>query len=131
MTRETKAQRLAREATVAEKYRADFLSSYPTRLLDLVYYYSNKNPSKFSVDRVDDTNFLFETTQEWSREFVLPRELTEYSRNVDLDLMEAEDALKAYAAEVAEEVRKSAVKTAALKRVTELFNEEERKLLGL
>ena len=131
MARETAAQRKEREANVAEKYRRDFLVGYANRLLDLVYDYSNQNPSEFSVDRLDDDKFLFETTQNWAREFVLPRELTEYSSTVFYDLLEAEDALKEYEADRAEESRKANALLAAMKKAKEMFTEEERQLLGL
>ena len=96
MARETAAQRKAREQAERTQAEQAFLASYPRRLLNLVFEYSNKNSNVFTVDRLENDQFLFETAQDWAREFVLPAELTEYNQSVFVDMLEAEDALKAY-----------------------------------
>lgn len=131
MARETKAQRLEREAAERLAYRNEFLSSYPQRLLNLVYEYGNKAPDKFSVDRLEGTKFILETSVGWEQMFTLPAVLTEYDDEVACDVRCAEEALVAYQHEREEEQRRSLVRRQALEKMQTLFNDEERELLGM
>ena len=133
MARETKAERLAREEAERAKYVAQFVVQYPRRLLQLVYAYSNTNSNRFSVkyNSEEDTFTLTMTESDWSDQYVFPAILTEYKSAYDSDMYDAESMLESYARELAEEARRATVRAEAWKKVNEMFNAEEQKLLGL
>ena len=133
MARETKAERLAREAAERAEYQAKFVAAYPRRLLQLVYAYSNTNPNRFTVKYHSEQDWFQLSSLEpsWQEAYVLPATLTEYDYKLDNAMDEAEALLESYAKELAEEARKANVRAEAWKKVNEMFNAEEKKLLGL
>lgn len=133
MARETKAERLAREAAERAEYMAQFVVLYPRRLLQLVYAYSNTNPNRFSVkfNSEADTFTLTVTESDWSDQYVFPATLTEYKSAYESDMYDAESMLESYAQEMAELARKATVRAEAWKKVSEMFTSEEREMLGL
>lgn len=126
MARETKVEREAREETLRNEFYAKFVAVYPDRLLNLVYEYGTLG-CDFRVER-DGESFYFLTD---GSSYLLPAKIEYYSPNLDNTLGSAEYEVDSYRREEAERRRLNNVRAEARRKVAELLNDEERKLLGL
>ena len=129
MARETKTQREIREAIEKVERQKLFVDSYPQRLLNLVFSYSNFGNGRFAISK-DDDMFQF-SPDNWRTCYVLPMKLDVYLIDYHASVEELEYEVESYLRELEEEKRKEAVRSDALRKVSELFTEEERRLLGL
>jgi len=126
MARETKAERLAREAREREERLEAERLAYPLRLMNLLERVSAEptltltvKDGRFNVeDRNDRYRSDYFLTYTWSEGAqVALEELTYKVDNLEAERAEAE--------------RRYAVKKEAERKVRELLSEEERELLGL
>ncbi len=133
MARETKAQREERLEAEREAFRAEFVAQYPQRLTRLVFEFA----TLWSVPRVkryNENSYVFmseDTRNTWNSEWVLPDVLPNYREDVRDNLETVESEVQYYKDYLAEQERKANVRAEALRKVNELFTEEERKLLNL
>lgn len=126
MARETKAERLAREAQEREERLEAERSAYPLRLMNLLERVSAEptltltvKDGRFNVeDRNDRYRSDYFLTYAWSEGAQVALEELTYKVN-DLE------------AERAEAERRYQVKKEAERKVRELLSDEERELLGL
>lgn len=126
MARETKAERLEREARErAERMEAERLA-YPLRLMNLLERVSAEPTLTLTVK---DGFFNVEDREDrYRKDYVLSYSYTPDANAFLEDLTYTVDELEA---KRAEENRRYAVKKEAERKVRELLNDEERKLLGL
>jgi len=133
MARETKAQREERLEAEREAFRAEFVAQYPQRLTRLVFEFATLWPTA-RVKRYDENSYVFmsePTRNTWNSEWVLPDVLSNYRQDVYDNLETVESEVQYYKDFLAEQDRKAQVKAEALRKVNEMFTEEERKLLNL
>ena len=126
MARETKAERLAREAREREERMEAERSAYPLRLMNLLERVSTEPTLTLTV-----SNGFFNVEDREDRyrnDYVLPYSYSPDANAVLDDLTYKVDEL---AAERAESERRYAVKKEAERKVREMLNDEERELLGL
>ena len=126
MARETKAEREARETAELAAYQTQFVSEYPARLLNLVYEYGTLG-CDFRVKR-DESLFYFETDHS---SYNLPDKIYGYGIGVDGTLQSVEYEIESYRREEEEKRRLRNVRLEAMRKITEVLNDEERNLLGL
>lgn len=126
MARETKAERLEREARErAERMEAERLA-YPLRLMNLLERVSAEPTLTLTVK---DGFFNVEDREDrYRKDYVLSYSYTPDANAFLEDLTYTVDELEA---KRAEENRRYAVKKEAERKVRELLNDEERELLGL
>ena len=126
MARETKAERLEREARErAERMEAERLA-YPLRLMNLLERVSAEPTLTLTVK---DGFFNVEDREDrYRKDYVLSYSYTPDANAFLEDLTYTVDELEA---KRAEENRRYAVKKEAERKVRELLSEEERELLGL
>ena len=126
MARETKAERLAREAREREERMEAERSAYPLRLMNLLERVSAEPTLTLTVSNgffnVEDRN------DRYRNDYVLSYSYSPDANVVLEDLTYKVDALEE---ERAEAERRYAVKKEAERKVRELLSEEERELLGL
>lgn len=135
MARETKAERLAREAELRQLRERAFLTEYPAKLTQLVYEFATKDTSKFEVKRntVESTFELNALTDRgyFKQSYTLPFLLEQYNPAIEMEVQEAEWQISEYDRRLAEEQRLREVKKTALKKLNELLSDEERAALNL
>ena len=126
MARETKAERLAREAREREERLEAERSTYPLRLMNLLERATNLSNFELSVrngffrvvDRAARYDSEYELSYSWSTDHQAVLEnLTWKVESVEQELAEAQ--------------RRYEVKKEAERKVRELLSDEERELLGL
>lgn len=126
MARETKAERLAREATEKEARLATEREEYPVRLMAVLERVSNLGNFDLAVKNgfftVTDRNARYDSTYE------LPYSWSE-ANQVYLENLEWKVA--SVIEEQLEAQRRYEVKKEAERKVRELLTDEERELLGL
>lgn len=128
MARETKAERLEREALARQMAEATASSEYPARLMRSL----DRAVNSFNYElTVDEGLFVLtdrDADYDWERQFKLS-----YSWDMDSqDYLDTLDSrLDRKAAERAERERRRAVEAEARRKVRELLSDEERELLGL
>ena len=126
MARETKAERLAREAREREERMEAERSAYPLRLMNLLERVSAEPTLTLTVSNgffnVEDRN------DRYRNDYVLSYSYSPDANVVLEDLTYKVDYLEA---ERAEAERRYQVKKEAERKVRELLSEEERELLGL
>ena len=126
MARETKAERLAREAREREERMEAERLAYPLRLMNLLERVSAEPTLTLTVANgffnVEDRN------DRYRNDYVLSYSYSPDANTVLDDLTYKVDDLEA---ERAEAERRYAVKKEAERKVRELLSEEERELLGL
>ena len=126
MARETKAERLAREAREREERMEAERSAYPLRLMNLLERVSAEPTLTLTVKdgffNVEDRNDRYRS------DYFLSYSWSEGGQVALEDLTYKVDELEA---ERAEAERRYAVKKEAERKVRELLSEEERELLGL
>jgi len=131
MARETAAERKNREAMAVIAEYARVKAEYPVRLMSLMAEYEYipgftfKKDDERNVDHDPATCFLFSIDNAKSFAYRLPAEMVEWNNYYDLE--SAEQEVKEYFNNLAEEERKYNVKVAAMAKLTA----EERELLGL
>ena len=126
MARETKAERLAREAREREERMEAERSAYPLRLMNLLERVSAEPTLTLTV-----ANGLFnveDRNDRYRNDYVLSYSYSPDANAVLEDLTYKVDALEE---ERAEANRRYEVKKEAERKVRELLSEEERELLGL
>lgn len=126
MARETKAERLAREAREREERMEAERSAYPLRLMNLLERVSAEPTLTLTV-----ANGLFnveDRNDRYRNDYVLSYSYSPDANAVLEDLTYKVDDLDA---ERAEANRRYEVKKEAERKVRELLSEEERELLGL
>ena len=126
MARETKAERLVREAVEREARLEADRSAYPLRLMNLLERVTAEPTLTLTV-----SNGFFNVEDRearYRRDYVLSYSHSPESNAVLEDLSYKVDELEA---ERAEQNRRYAVKKEAERKVRELLSEEERNLLGL
>lgn len=126
MARETKAERLVREAVEREARLEADRSAYPLRLMNLLERVSAEPTLTLTVK---DGFFNVEDREDrYRKDYVLSYSYTPDANAFLEDLTYTVDELEA---KRAEENRRYAVKKEAERKVRELLSEEERNLLGL
>ena len=121
MARETKAQRLEREAAERAAYEAEMAATYPQRLMEMLERATNQN---FELEVKEGKFVLSDRDDRYERAV----ELTlEYSRENQEGLHELDWRVDMKEAAQREAERKAQVKRTALSKLTE----EEREALGL
>ena len=123
MARETKAERLAREAAEQAAYEAAQAATYPERLMAALEEATTKNNYELKV-----RDGLFELRDRDSSDYDLALTLTyQYNTHSQSALEDLEWDLRGKAQERAEAERRYQVRQAALNKLSK----EERELLGL
>lgn len=126
MAKETKSERKERELV---ENKVAFLSAtekYTLRLLNLVVNVAVINDNAITVKRGSNANeYIFYCRIHYLSVVLLPAVMTTWEHFYDLERVE--DSIREYYAEIEEDKRKYAVKTAALAKL----NPEELELLGL
>lgn len=126
MARETKAERLAREAREREERMEAERLAYPLRLMNLLERVSAEPTLTLTVS---NGYFNVEDREDrYRKDYVLSYSYSPDANAVLDDLTYKVDDL---AAERAEAERRYAVKKEAERKVRELLSDEERELLGL
>ena len=126
MTRETKAERIAREAAELAAYHEKFVAEYPDRLLNLVYQYGTLG-ADFRIRKIGSL-FHFQTDH---RLYRLPDKIIGYGLGVDDELQSAEYEVEQFEREEVERRRLRDVVVEAKRKIAELLTDEERKVMGL
>lgn len=126
MARETKAERMEREARERKEHMEAQRSMYPTNLMNLLERVSAEPTLTLTVANgffnVEDRN------DRYRNDYVLSYSYSPDANTVLDDLTYKVDSLEA---ERAEAERRYAVRKEAERKVRELLSEEERELLGL
>lgn len=126
MARETKAERLAREAREREERMEAERSAYPLRLMNLLERVSNL--SSFELTVKDGRFNVEDRNDRYRSDYFLSYAWSEGGQVALEDLTFTVERLEE---ERAEAERRYAVKKEAERKVRELLSEEERELLGL
>ena len=124
---ELRAQREENTRLMETQLWAEFVSSYPARLMHLMYEFTTNPRGKFTVKRSEEPNtYVLKSYQDWTQDFVFPAvPPAEYNFDLLNDLEAAESALLRAELEEQEAKRKLAVREAAL---AKLSNEERQEL---
>jgi hypothetical protein len=124
MAKETKAQRLVREALEQEAAQAIERAEYPARLMKAL----NRATVRFAYNLLVVDNFFLVKTESFNDPYKMS---LEWSVSSQLELEDLEDRMDQADALRAEQARRNQVRDNALKKVQELFTAEERELLDL
>ncbi len=129
MARESAAERRAREANERAEREArvwvEFTAAYPKRFAALLFSYMELNYAEFRVTKLDEETYEFERKYTAAQLKVTPP--ANYNWEVLNDMERAEEELRDYAEERAEEARRAQVRANALMKLTA----EERELLNV
>jgi Skp family chaperone for outer membrane proteins len=124
MARETKTQRLEREALERQKAEDAERAEYTERLMKAL----NRATVRFAYELLVVDKFFLVKTESYNDPYKLSLEWSTVSQR---ELEDLEDRMDQADAARAEQARRNQVRDNALKKVQELFTAEERELLDL